>query len=120
METEIKNNITEAEETVAASNAPAEPVETMADYDKELEASFRKINEGDILSGTVIHVSEEEVTLDLNYYAPGVIKAADMSKDPSFSLVNDVHVGDKIEATVIKRDDGAGNILLSCAEAKEV
>ena len=120
METEIKNNITEAEETGAASNAPAEPVETMADYDKELEASFRKINEGDILSGTVIHVSEEEVTLDLNYYAPGVIKAADMSRDPSFSLVNDVHVGDKIEATVIKRDDGAGNILLSCAEAKEV
>ena len=65
-------------------------------------------------------MSEEEVTLDLNYYAPGVIKAADMSKDPSFSLVNDVHIGDKIEGTVIKRDDGAGNILLSCAEAKEV
>ncbi len=107
---------TEAKESVAAE----EPVETMADYDKELEASFRRINEGDILSGTVIHVSEEEVTLDLNYYAPGIIKAADMSKDPSFSLVNDVHVGDKIEGTVIKRDDGAGNILLSCAEAKEV
>lgn len=103
-----------------AAEKPAEPVETMADYDKELEASFRKIKEGDILSGTVIHVSEEEVTLDLNYYAPGIIKAADMSKDPSFSLVNDVHVGDKIEGTVLKRDDGAGNILLSCAEAKEV
>ncbi len=113
---------TEAGKTAAEpeESAPAEPVETMADYDEELEASFRRINEGDILSGTVIHVSEEEVTLDLNYYAPGVIKAADMSKDPSFSLVNDVHIGDKIEGTVIKRDDGAGNILLSCAEAKEV
>ena len=28
--------------------------ETMADFEKELEASFRKIEEGDIISGTVI------------------------------------------------------------------
>lgn len=104
----------------AEADASAEPAETMADYDKELEASFRKINEGDLLSGTVIHVNEEEVTLDLNYYAPGIIKAADMSRDPSFSLMTDVHVGDKIQGTVVKRDDGAGNILLSCVEAAEV
>ena len=120
---ENKEPVKEEEKSAPKEPAKTEEIgttETMEDYSKELEASFRKINEGDILSGTVIHVSEEEVTLDLNYYAPGVIKAADMSRDPSFSLVNDVHVGDKIEATVIKRDDGAGNILLSCAEAKEV
>ena len=34
-----------------------------------------------------IDVNEEGVTLDLNYYASGVIKAADMSKDPSFSIL---------------------------------
>ena len=33
-------------------------METMKDYERELEASFRKINEGDILTGTVIAVSE--------------------------------------------------------------
>ena len=32
--------------------------ETMEDYSRELEASFRKIGEGDIISGTVISVSE--------------------------------------------------------------
>lgn len=135
METEIKNNnaeavsaaesetgkpVTEVPAAEATDTDSAEPVETMADYGKELEASFRKISEGDIMSGTVIHVSEEAVTLDLDYYAPGIIKAEDMSRDPAFSLVNDVHVGDKIEATVVKRDDGAGNILLSCVEAAEV
>ena len=41
----------------------------MDDYKDELEASFRRINEGDIISGTVIDVNEEEVTLDLKYYA---------------------------------------------------
>ena len=94
--------------------------ETMEDYSKELEASFRTIREGDIISGSVIDVNEEGVTLDLNYYASGVIKAEDMSKDPSFSIMADVHVGDVIEATVVKRDDGAGNIQLSRVEAADV
>lgn len=94
--------------------------ETMKDYEKELEASFRKISEGDVISGTVIDVNEEEVTLDLKYYTQGIIKAEDMSNDPAFSLLNDVKAGDVIEATVIRMDDGQGNILLSKKEANEV
>ena len=95
-------------------------METMDDYKQELEASFRKINEGDIISGTVIDVNEEEVTLDLKYYAQGIIKAADLSNDPDFSLVDEVHVGDVIEATVVKTDDGEGNILLTKKEANDI
>ena len=94
--------------------------ETMKDYEKELEASFRKIREGDVISGTVIDANEEEVTLDLKYYTQGIIKAEDMSNDPAFSLLNDVKAGDVIEATVIRMDDGQGNILLSKKEANEV
>ena len=95
------------------------PAETMEDYTKELEASFRTINEGDVISGTVIDVNETGVTLDLGYYAPGVIGAADLSRDPAFSILADVHVGDALEGTVVKKDDGAGNIVLSCVEAAE-
>lgn len=94
--------------------------ETMEDYSKELEASFKKIEEGDIISGTVISVNEEEVILDLNYYAQGVIKAEDMSNDPKYNLLDEVKIGDTIKATVVKMDDGSGNIQLSCKEAKEV
>lgn len=94
--------------------------ETMKDYEKELEASFRKIREGDVISGTVIDVNEEEVTLDLKYYTQGIIKAEDMSNDPAFSLLNDVKEGNVIEATVVRMDDGLGNILLSKKEANEV
>lgn len=96
------------------------PEETMADYETELEASFRKISEGDIISGTVIDVSEEGVILDLRYYTQGVIKAEDMSDDPAFSVLNDVKVGDVIEASVVKMDDGQGNILLSKKSANAV
>ena len=97
-----------------------ETQESMADYARELEASFRTIKEGDIVTGTVISVNEEEVILDLQYYAQGVIKAADMSSDPSFRLVDEVKPGDMLEATVEKTDDGEGNILLSRKEAVQV
>lgn len=95
-------------------------METMDDYKDELEASFRRVNEGDILSGTVIDVNEDEVTLDLKYYAQGIIKTEDLSSDPDFSAVESVHVGDLIEATVVKTDDGQGNILLSRKEANDM
>ncbi len=120
---ENKESVKEEEKSAPKEPAKTEEIgttETMEDYSKELEASFRVIKEGDVLSGSVIDVNEEGVTLDLNYYASGVIKAADMSKDPSFSILQDVHVGDVIEAVVVKKDDGAGNIQLSKVEAADV
>ena len=94
-------------------------METMDDYKEELEASFRRIKEGDRISGTVIDVNEEEVTLDLKYYAQGIIRVADFSSDPDFAVAREVHPGDVLEATVLKTDDGNGNILLSRKEAAD-
>lgn len=93
--------------------------ETMADYAAELEASFKEINEGDILKGTVIDVSETEVTLDLKYYTDGIIRLEDFSEEPGFSLKDAVAVGDEISATVIRKDDGNGHILLSKKETND-
>lgn len=42
--------------------------ESMKDFEKELESSFKVIKEGDILNVTVIGISETELTVDLNYY----------------------------------------------------
>lgn len=94
--------------------------ETMKDYEKELEASFKRIEEGDILTGTVISVDEKEVVLDLKYYAEGIIPAENYSREPDFKIKEEVHVGDEVSATVVKKDDGHGNILLSKVEATDV
>lgn len=95
-------------------------MESMKDYEKELERSFRKIHVGDIISGVVIGVNEEEVILDLNYYTQGVIKAENLSNDPDFSILTDVQVGDEVEATVVRLDDGHGNMELSKKEANDI
>ena len=94
--------------------------ESMKDYEKELEESMKTIEEGDILTGTVISVDEKEVILDLKYYAEGVIPAENYSREPGFSLKDEVHEGDEVSATVVRKDDGQGNILLSRAEAADV
>ena len=97
-----------------------EEMKTMADYSAELEASFRKINAGDIMEGTVIGISETEITLDLGYYTDGIVRLEDITDDPAFSVKNDIEMGQVVSATVIKRDDGAGHILMSMKDASAV
>lgn len=97
-----------------------EEMKTMADYSAELEASFRKINTGDIMEGTVIGISETEITLDLGYYTDGIVRLEDITDDPAFSIKNDIEMGQVVSATVIKRDDGAGHILMSMKDASAV
>lgn len=95
-------------------------MESMKDYENELEASFRTINEGDMLEGTVIAVSEEDVILDLKYFTQGIIKAENFSDDPDFNVMEEIQIGDVLQAVVIKMDDGDGNIELSRKEANDV
>ena len=93
--------------------------ETMEDYKDALEASYRRIRPGDIVTGTVIDVNDQDVTIDFNYYAPGRIPVTELSDDPTYQVQENVAVGDTLTATVVKTDDGAGNMLLSCKDAVE-
>lgn len=109
-EIKVTNDSEVREEAPVVEAAPAE---SMEDYKTELNASMRQIKQGDIVEGTVIGVSESEVTVDLQYYAEGVILPQDYSGDPKFSIKEDVQVGEKVQAKVIRLDDGHGNIQLS-------
>lgn len=107
-------------------NPEAEPVEikeiipSMDEFKDEIARSFKKLNEGDIMRGTVIGISEAEVILDLGYYAEGIIKLGELSNDPGFSIKADVKLGEEIAATIIRVDDGHGNILLSRKQADDI
>lgn len=118
---EVKAEETTASEPAAeaAAPAPAQPTETMADYDAAITASMKPIHEGDILTGTVIGVSDEELIIDLGIYTDGVIRAEDASDDPAFSLKT-FSIGQEISATVIRRDNAQGRIQLSLKAAAAV
>ncbi len=106
-------------ETELTAAEQPERVETMEDYAAELEASFKKVRVGDIVTGTVIGVTDSQVLLDLKYYAEGVIDKENLSNDPDFNMKEEIHPGDEITATVIRTDDGEGNLVLSRKEAND-
>jgi small subunit ribosomal protein S1 len=93
--------------------------ETMKDFERELNASFRVLNEGDIVDGMIVDINDEVVTLDIGYYVPGVVPINDISDDPDFSPMRDIKIGDNAQAVVIEKDDGKGNVLLSMKEANQ-
>lgn len=95
-------------------------METMDDFREELEASFKKIRVGDVVTGTVIDVTEDQVIVDLKTYADGVIRKEDLSEDPDFNMQDAVHPGDEITATVMATNERRGNMVLSKKEANAV
>lgn len=104
----------ETEEKVEEKNL------SMDDFKDELNQSFKKIKEGDLLTGTVIGISDTEVTVDLNYYTEGIIPLAELSNDPRFSIKADIQVGDTVTAVVLREDLRTGNIVLSKKNAADI
>ena len=95
-------------------------MESMDDYKEELEASLKKIRVGDVVTGTVLDVTDDAVIVDLKTYADGVIRKDDLSEDPDFNMAEMIHPGDEITATVMATNDGEGNMVLSKKEANQV
>lgn len=78
-----------------------------------IDSSFTRIKRGDILTGTVLYVKDDEITVNINYRADGIINADEISDDPTAKPSDLFSAGDEIEVYVLKMDDGDGNILLS-------
>lgn len=119
---EILEAITTDKIASAVEETPisVEAIPSMDDFKDEINNSFKTIKEGDILTGTVIGISETEVTLDLGYYAEGYIKLEELSNDPSFSIKADVTIGEEISAIYLREDRRNGNLVLSRKRATDI
>lgn len=115
-----ENNDQKNPEQGAEIREQNEPLPSMDDYIELIDKSFRKISEGDIVKGVVIGKSDTEVAVDLGYYTEGIIKLEELSNDPTFSIKEDIEVGEEISALVLSEDDGNGNILLSKKRADDI
>ena len=72
--------------------------ETMADYEDQINASFRSFREGDTVTGEVVSVEEEEVLLDLRSFSQGVIPSGEYSDDPNFHAMDEIRTGEMLTA----------------------
>lgn len=82
-------------------------------FEQMLEDSVKTIRNGEIVQGTVIDVKDDEIILNIGYKADGIITKSEYTNDSSLVLSDAVHVGDTMEAKVLKVNDGEGQVILT-------
>jgi small subunit ribosomal protein S1 len=88
--------------------------ELIPDYD----ATFPIINEGEVVSGKVVRVDKDEVLIDIGYKSEGVIPVSELSIRRSVNPVDEVQIGDEIDALVMTKEDADGRLILSKKRAR--
>ena len=90
---------------------------TMADLMAEVDTSMTRIYRGQVLQATVAFVGEQGVIVNIGYHADGIIPWDEVS----FEEVDKTSIkeGDVFDVTVVKTDDGEGNVVVSKKRAEE-
>ncbi len=88
----------------------SEAVENFAEL---LEESLKTLNTGDIVTGYVTAVNDGELQLDIGAKVTGIIKADQITDDPSAKLSEMFKIGDAVKAFVIRVSDVEGFATLS-------
>ena len=82
-------------------------------FEQMLEESLKTIRTGEIVTGKVIDVKEDEIVLNIGFKSDGIIPRNEYTDDQNLDLATVVSVGDEMEAKVVKVNDGEGQVALS-------
>ncbi len=107
---EVIGTMSEALNDAVQNNGGSESELT---FEQMLNESFTTLHTGDVVKGTVISISNEEVSVNLNYKSDGIIPKGEFSRDANVLPSKVLQPGDEIEVFVVRVNDGDGNVLLS-------
>ena len=83
----------------------------------ETAYDFKTLSQGDILEGTVVRVSPEEVLIDVGWKYEGAISSRELeSMGPS--AIEEIRIGDEVLTYVVSPEDKNGRIVLSLRQAE--
>ncbi len=85
-------------------------------FEQMLEESLKTIRTGEVVTGKVIDVKEDEIVLNIGYKSDGIITRSEYTNESNVDLRNLVQVGDEMEAKVVKVNDGEGQVALILQE----
>lgn len=80
---------------------------------KQSEENENKIKPGSVVEGKIIDVKPDEIVVDIQYKADGIITRNEYSNTPNIDLTTVAKVGDPIKVKVIRTNDGEGQVQLS-------
>ena len=82
------------------------------------EATFRPIEEGEVVTGHVVRIDKDEVLVDIGYKSEGVIPANELSIRKSVDPNDEVHLGEEVDAIVLTKEDQDGRLIMSKKRAR--
>ncbi|KAF1086474.1 hypothetical protein SPSYN_00193 [Sporotomaculum syntrophicum] len=109
----------ETMETQVEEQQPEAESEPQEDMNQEMEdaVEVKNLRNGDIVTGVVVQVNQEEVLVDVGAKSEGVVPIRELSNFNVDSPQDIVKVGDEIKVYVLKSEDNEGRVILSKEKA---
>jgi len=82
------------------------------------DATFRTIEEGEVVTGHVVRIDKDEVLVDIGYKSEGVIPAGELSIRKSVDPKDEVQLGEEVDAIVLTKEDQDGRLIMSKKRAR--
>ena len=82
------------------------------------DATLVPFEEGDVVSGLVVRIDQDEVLVDIGYKSEGVILSNELSIRKSVDPADEVELGEEVDALVLTKEDQDGRLLLSKKRAR--
>src|SRR5512144_2188575 len=110
------------EQPEAAGNGVASSDNLLIEVDGKLvpnyDATIHPFSEGDVVSGKVVRIDQDEVRVDIGYKSEGVIPSNELSIRKTVKPSEEVELGEEIDALVLTKEDQEGRLILSKKRAR--
>lgn len=92
--------------------AAPDPMESAGMNQSDFESMFKELSEGDVVTGTVVHIDKDGVLVDVGSKSEGIIRLNELSREPFDRVEDVVKVNEEVKVVVIGRTD-EGQLMLS-------
>ena len=82
------------------------------------DATFAPFEEGDVVSGRVVRIDNDEVLVDIGYKSEGVIPSNELSIRKNVDPHDEVELGEEVDALVLTKEDQDGRLIMSKKRAR--
>ena len=96
----------------AFENGVTETSQSHEELEKAYDQTLGRVNENEVVEGTVISISKREVVVNIGYKSDGIIPAAEFRYNP------ELQIGDTVEVYIENQEDKKGQLVLSHKKAR--
>ena len=96
----------------AFENGTAESAQSHAEQEQAYDNTLGRVNENEVVEGTVISIGKREVVVNIGYKSDGIIPVSEFRYNP------ELKVGDAVEVYIENQEDKRGQLVLSHKKAR--